>query len=445
MPGPSPLRRPGGARALALALLLSLSQARAVQWIVDDDGPADFRTLQAAVDSYYVHSGDVILVRPGYYPGNVVVSAKDLVIRSEQGPLVTILDALDSGSVVSLQNRTSAMRIEGFTIRGGRDQTGGGIWIFGGGPVITRNIIEGNEAVGGFLGYGYGGGIEIYSSAAVVTRNLIRGNRALDGGGGIDVYYAGPSTAGTCCPVIAQNTIEDNLVTAATGIGGGILVSASKPWISSSILRGNTAASGGGLYVEKLQGTSDMPDVSASILHANVPDTSASNVNWRLPSSNVEADPLLGEDPWPGPKPRSGSPALDLAEPGLPNGADLFGWPAFDSDLDGTARGDAGAVENRGEISGLHVDAGAGGAAAITWDDALLSTVHFHLYVSGTAFRADGGTCLAGSLVAPAWQDAALLAPGEARFYLVAGHGSIEGSRGFHPDGSNVPSLPACP
>ncbi len=438
-------RRRSAAGALVLTLLLALSPAWCVQWIVDDDGPADFRSLQAAVDAYYVHSGDVLLVRPGYYPGNVVINSKDLVIRSEAGPLVTILDAMDSGSVVSLQNRTAAMRIEGFTIRGGRDQTGGGLWIYGGGPLITRNIIEGNEAVGGFLGYGYGGGIEIYASAAVVTRNLIRGNRALDGGGGIDIYYAGPSTPGSCCPLIAQNTIEDNLVTSPTGIGGAILVSASQPWISSSILTNNSAASGGGVYVEKIQGTNDLPAVSANILHANLPDASASNVNWRLPSSNLMADPMISDDPWPGPRPRSGSPALDVAEAGLPQGADLFGWTHADSDLDGTVRGDAGAVENRGEISGLDVSQGPAGAAAITWDGALLPSVHFHLYVSVSGFKSDGGACLAGFLTSPAWQDTDPLPPGQARFYLVAGHGLVEGSRGFHSDGSAVSSVPVCP
>jgi hypothetical protein len=130
----------------------------------------------------------------------VYLGGKDLRILSERGPFVTVLDAAGAGSVISLVNRTAATRIEGFTLTGGVDQTGGGIWILGGAPVVTRNVIEGNQAVGGTLGYGYGGGIEIYGSAATITRNVIRGNAALDGGGGIDLHYAGPGTPGTCVP-----------------------------------------------------------------------------------------------------------------------------------------------------------------------------------------------------------------------------------------------------
>jgi hypothetical protein len=431
-------------RILTVLAALLATPAWPAQWIVDDDGPADFRTIQSAVDAVYVHSGDVLLVRPGTYAGNVVLTSKDLVIRSEQGPLVTILDAQGGGSVVSLQDRTSLTRVEGFTIRNGRDQTGGGVWIYGGGPVITRNIIEGNQAVGGFLGYGYGGGIEVYASAAVITRNVIRGNAALDGGGGIDVYYAGPSTPGTCCPLIAQNTIVDNHVTSTTGTGGGVLSSGAEPTLSSCIVAGNQAASGGGLFVEKIQGVNDSPDVVSNVFHANTAGDAASNASWRLPSSNQLADPLLGEGEGLALWPRSHSPALDAAAAGLPTGPDLMGWPgSIDSDLDGVARGDAGALENRAEITGLSVAVAAGGAAALTFDLAP-GSAHFHVYADTLPFRTEGGLCLSGSIASPAYTDSAPLAPGQIRFYLVAGHGAVEGARGYHTDGSAVPATSSC-
>ncbi len=439
-------------RVLALGVVLAAvglgALARAAQWIVDDDGPANFGTVQAAVNAAYVHTGDIILVRPGYYPGTVAVISKDLIIRSEAGPSVTVLDAQGSGSVVSLQNRTSATRIEGFTITGGRDQTGGGVWIFGGGPVITRNVIEGNRAVGGILGYGYGGGIEVYSSAAVITRNVIRGNTALDGGGGIDVYYSGPSTAGTCCPVIAQNTILDNAVTSAAGIGGGILSSASEPWITSSIVAGNQAASGGGLYVERIQGINDSPDVTTNIFFANAPDAAASNGNFRLPSSNLETDPRLGAGEWFDVWPRSDSPALDAAEAGVPAGADLTGLASpVDSDMDGAAIDDIGAIENRSEITGLSAstDPNAPGAAVLTWDDSVNPAVVFQVYQDDMdPFALSGGLCLAASLTAPTFTDGGSPPPGGIHFYLVTGEGAVEGSRGIRSDGAPRPSAPSC-
>ena len=440
------LKRRSGALALGILVLAASALAGAAEWIVDDDGPADFTTIQAAINAFYVQPGDTILVRPGLYTGTLYLGSKDLVVRSEAGPFATVLDAQQMGSVVSLVNRTAATRIEGLTLRNGQDQTGGGIYIYGGGPILTRNVITGNTAVGGFLGYGYGGGIEVYGSAAVITRNVIHGNTALDGGGGIDVYYSGPSTPGTCCPLIAQNTIVDNRVSSPTGIGGGILVSASEPRIASCILSGNAAAAGGGLFVEKITGISDLPDVTTNILYSNSPGDADSNGNFRLPASNLLADPRLGPGTWMGWWPRSDSPALDAAETGLPAGPDLTGQvPAADSDLDGAAAADIGAVENRGEITGLEIatDPGWPGGAVLTWDDSINPAVVFNVYASdGDPFRGGAGFCLAAGLAAPTLSDPSHPPPGAVRYYLIAGRGVVEGITGLRSDGTPRPAVP---
>lgn len=439
--GPSSRAR---ASVLAAGALFSL----AAIWTVDDDGPADFSALQSAVEAVYVHSGDTILVRAGRYPGNLVLSNKDLIIVSDEGPFRTILDGQDSGSVVSLDGRTSATRIEGFTITGGRGPTGGGVWIYGGGPVVTRNIIEGNRAAGGFLGYGYGGGIEVYGGAAVITRNVIRGNTALDGGGGIDVYYAGPSSPGPCCPLIAQNTITGNVVTAATGIGGGILAFASEPHVSSCIVQGNTAVRGGGIHVEKVQGNSDAPSATHNIFFANTGGDATSNGSWRLPASNPLVDPRLGEGEWIAAWPRSDSPALDGAEPGLASWPDLTGSvTATDSDLDGDAAGDAGALEGRGEITGLTVsiEPVPAGAAQLSWDGPANGAAVLHLFGDDQGpFTTAGGTCLAAGTGLAGWTDTDTPAPGAIRFYLVAATGVTPGIAGLRSDGTPIPQPPAC-
>ena len=436
-------------RSLRIGLVAFLSvavmQARATTWIVDDDGPADFRTLQSAADAPYVLSGDTILVRPGRYVGNLVLNTKDLVIGSEAGPLLTILDGDDSGSVVSFLNRTAATRLEGFTVTNGRGATGGGVWILGGAPVITRNVITGNAAVGGFLGYGYGGGIEIYSSAATVDHNVIQGNTARDGGAGIDVYYAGPSTPATCCPTLVRNTILDNTVTHAGGMGGGLLSFASEPRFSSNIVAGNSAAAGGGIHVYKVQGNNDAPDAAYNMLFGNLPTPSDSNANWRLPSSNPIADPRLEASL---PRPRSDSPALDAAEAGLDSPVDLLGLPdEADSDLDGTERRDVGALENEGEVTGLSIAPvpALPGAARLTWDGAVDAEAVYHLYAHDDApFIDNGGFCLAAALPDPEYVDEDALAAGHLRFYLVTAQGVQEGSRGFRSDGTPRPGAPSC-
>ena len=440
------MRRRGAIAAASLSALLA-GGSPASTWIVDDDGPADFRSLQAAVYATYVVSGDTLLVRPGTYRETVYLSAKNLVIRSEKGPAVTILDAEQGGSVVTLENRSAATRLEGFTLRNGRDQTGGGIFIVGGAPVITRNVIEGNEATGGAYGYGYGGGIEVYGAAPVITHNVIQGNRAVDGGGGIDVYYSGPSTPGTCCPVLAQNTIVDNVVTATGGKGGGILVFASEPRIASSILAGNSASLGGGLFVERVTGNGDLPDATTNLLHANVPDPADSNAAWHLPNSNREADPRLGPGERSAFWPRSDSPAVDAAEAGLPAGADLAGTAgAMDGDVSGAASPDIGAVESLGEATALRlVYDRAAGRATLQWDASINPAARFNVYGStGSPFRTDGGTCLATLLVSPGYADVSTLPAGGIRYYLVTQEDAVEGSRGMRSDGTPRPATPSC-
>ena len=441
-------RRARVAPALGALLLSAAALAGAAEWIVDDDGPADFDAIQDAVNAFYVQPGDTILVRPGLYSGPLYLGSKDLVIRSEAGPWVTVLDAQQMGSVVSLVNRSSATRIEGLTLRNGRDQTGGGVYIDGGAPVVTRNVIVGNSAVGGFLGYGYGGGIEIVGAAPVITRNVISGNTALDGGGGIDVYYSGPGTPGTCCPVISQNTLEGNLVTSAAGIGGGILSFASEPRVGASILIGNRAASGGGIYAVKPHGVNDEPDAGNNIVFANLPDAWGSDGSWRLPVSNRLIDPRLGDgdgiDLWP----RSDSPALETAA-GLPAGPDLSGYPSpVDSDLDGTPGLEIGALENRGEITGLRAahDGAHPTDAVLSWDDSTNPAVVFNVYAhDDDPFRADGGFCLASSLAGTTLTDLFVPAAGRVRYYLVTGRGAIEGPRGFTSAGVARPPGTPCP
>jgi len=435
-----------------VAALAAVAAVRAVvaaqQWIVDDDGPADFSYLQSAVDAYYVHSGDVILVRPGRYLGNVVVGSKDLVILSEAGPFATVLDAQGSGSAIVLTNRSAATRIEGFTVTGGRDQIGGGIYVYGGAPVITRNLIVDNEAVGGYLGYGYGGGIEVYSAAPTITHNVIRGNTALDGGGGIDVYYAGPSTSGTCCPRIERNTIVGNAVTSPSGRGGGILVFASAPVVGANVLLANHAAAGGGLFVEKVQGNPDVPDVTDDVFHGNVPDAADSSSGWRLPSSNREIDPRLGAGPGGDVWPRSNSPLLD-ALPSSTTTTDLSGAAAVqDSDLDGVAVADVGAIEGRGEITALSLSRHPDWpwVTVLAWDGLVSPAAHFHVLRSVDGpFVDDGGVCVAGPLGATTHTDGDVPDAEAAFYYLVAGHDVVLGSTGARSDGTPRPAAQPCP
>jgi hypothetical protein len=77
-------------KAFALALLLALSAPLAAQetWTVDDDGPADFATIQAAVDA--AADGDVIVVRAGFYE-RAAIKAKGLMIQADGHVVLLVL------------------------------------------------------------------------------------------------------------------------------------------------------------------------------------------------------------------------------------------------------------------------------------------------------------------------------------------------------------------
>ena len=63
-------------------------------WYVDDDAPADFSTIQAALDA--AAAGDTIIVRDGIYTGtgnrDIDFGGKAVHLRSENGPQNCIIN-----------------------------------------------------------------------------------------------------------------------------------------------------------------------------------------------------------------------------------------------------------------------------------------------------------------------------------------------------------------
>jgi len=121
----------------------------------------------------------------------------------------TILDGGESGSVVTVPSAaTAATIIDGFTIRNGQADEGGGIYCVSSSPTISNNKITANVAT-------WGGGIRTYNCSATIVNNIIVNNSAATEGGGI---YSG----GYCYSLIGNNTIVGNT---AGSNGGGVYVS----------------------------------------------------------------------------------------------------------------------------------------------------------------------------------------------------------------------------
>ena len=267
---PQVANRDRGMRNLiAGAVLIIASSAIAETWTVDDDGPADFDNIQAAVDA--ASDGDEILVEPGIYTGThkahvILIANKGITLVSSKGAEATIIDGeFQRRGIVTFNSGETPVEIHGFTVRHGLPveydydsdgdindgelEAGGllfiesnvilvdslvsenvgddanGTYCFNSNLSTTNCTFEGNHAEGGF-----GGGLSLvtYKGTNTVTIDncLISNNTCRSNGGGL---YA----CGNLNITITDTTFEGNrTLHSATGIGGAI---AQQPGLFGSI------------------------------------------------------------------------------------------------------------------------------------------------------------------------------------------------------------------
>ena len=223
-------------------LIVSACQGRTIT--VDDDGPADFNNIQAAIND--ANNGDTVEVQPGIYTGtgnrDIDFLGKAITVRSTDPNdpcvvTVTIIDCNGSGAEYhrgfNLDNGEGPNSVvNGLTIMNGYFDYGGGILCNYSSPTIMNCIIKANEASSG------GGGILVVTAGSnpKIINNLLIGNKASDGA----AIYTGSSS-----PEIINCTIKTN---EASSYGGGIFCSISTPKIINSLLTGNKADNGGAIY-----------------------------------------------------------------------------------------------------------------------------------------------------------------------------------------------------
>ncbi len=226
--------------------------------------PDTYQSIQAAV--YYAQDGDTIIVRPGTYTETINFIGRKVTVRSEKGPVLTVIDANGSGSAFKFVNgegRDSV--VEGFTLRGGSGTldplglySGGAIYCQGSSPRIAHNIFTMNAAA-----TGYGGAIYCMSnSTPTIAYNKITQNTSARCGSGI--YCRGSSafifdnqitwnSAGGCgggiaCSLGTEATILNNLIAhnTAEDTGGAIACFRASPSIVNNIIVHNSSDFGGG-------------------------------------------------------------------------------------------------------------------------------------------------------------------------------------------------------
>lgn len=207
--------------------------------------PADFNSIQAAIDAA-VSYVDEIEVAPGTYYEAIDFNDKEVRLYSSGGRDVTTIDANGIAGAYHVVQCVSdkAPVLEGFTITGGNanglvypDDCGGGMYNKYSSPTVTNCIFTGNAAI-----YG-GGGMYNEESRPKVTNCIFIGNTTTGAGGGMgneyDSYESNPSV--TDCNFI-NNTANQ---------GGGMYNYQSDPSVNNCTFNDNTANDGGGMLNER--------------------------------------------------------------------------------------------------------------------------------------------------------------------------------------------------
>jgi len=179
----------------------------AAVWTVDDDGDADFYTIQEAIDA--ASDGEEILVYPGTYTGtgdNVVnMMGKEIWLHSSEGPEVTVIDGEGvRRGIMCDSGETTDTIIEGFTLSNGNAPIytdwfsydyglGSGLLAKDSSPTITNCSFENNTVYsedGGFGGAVFCG-ISDYANSSEInfTNCSFSNNNAQYSGGALYCYY----------------------------------------------------------------------------------------------------------------------------------------------------------------------------------------------------------------------------------------------------------------
>ncbi len=235
--------------------------------------PSEYGSIQSAID--VAEEGDVISVDAGIYSEIIDFLGKGITVSSASGdPSGTFIDGgVSSGSVVKFTTaETESAVLEGFTIRNGSSQDGGGIYMIGSSPTIQNCIISSNSASR------FGGGIYADGSRLSLSNVHITGNISVKTGAGI--YLVG------CEGFISDGTFSGNSGTSGSAIyykkgsgnltitnvefnqnigsknGGAIYNNSSSLSVQSCIIDSNSATEDGGGFYSYSGGDSTFSDTS---------------------------------------------------------------------------------------------------------------------------------------------------------------------------------------
>ena len=196
-------------------------------------------TLREAIALADPSQGQWVSLRPGVYRLTLgpLVLQNDIVFgvsftgQSSSGARTTVIDARGAGRAIEVPAGSTAI-LAGLTVTGGNAASGGAAFVADGGQLtLYDTILRDNVATG------RGGGIHS-SGSLIIFNSTLSGNRAAAGGA-----VAGDATSNIG---IFYSTFSGNT---AAGTGGALSVAGSGQ-LQRVTIAGNSAPTGGGLYVE---------------------------------------------------------------------------------------------------------------------------------------------------------------------------------------------------
>lgn len=238
---------PGRRWAALVTLAVVSPDALAADLRVDPSGAGDFVDIQDAIDA--ASDGDRVLVEPGTYPGGINLRGKDIVLISTSGPMVTVIDSMDTpdeSTILAISGEPSSATVSGFTLTGGHGTpnqwlignawSGAGVYIRESALTIDDCFFRRNLAR--HSGQSIGGGVVVIDGEATITNSNFAGNLG---------YYGGGAIAALASEVLVEgSTFRDNL----SARGGAIFVGEGADVIvQSSLFDSNEATWGGAFYV----------------------------------------------------------------------------------------------------------------------------------------------------------------------------------------------------
>ena len=229
---------------LLAVLTLSACPALAATIYVPTDQP----TIQAGIDASL--NGDIIIVAAGTYVENIDFLCKDIILQSEEGADLTVIDGNQNGSVVTITCGEDVV-IDGFTIRNGSGThfpeaytaMGGGIFCEYSSATIVNCTIIGNVLIEDSP---VGGGIYGRESILTIDNCTITENSSFyPVAAGGDVNGSG---GGVCCDASSLSVTNCTITKNRFGNnGGGIRCDTSFVTIDNCTISENRAIEGGGI------------------------------------------------------------------------------------------------------------------------------------------------------------------------------------------------------